>query len=96
MLRFWLLGTWMAEQMGKEFYLINLVREGKGENIETAFKKHIRENERRGFHRITWESIYKYILSQNLVRNKDAMIRFFKNKTIGYRNGALQKAFSVL
>jgi len=96
LMRFWLLGTWMAEQEGKEFYLINLVREGQEENIETALKKHIRENEGRKFHRITWESIYKYILSQNPVRKKDAMIRFFENKAIGYSNGALQKAFSVL
>jgi hypothetical protein len=95
LLRFWLLGTWMAEKTVKECYLINLVREGQKENIETAFKKHIKENERREFHRITWESIYKYILGQNPVKNKNAMIRFFKNKTIGYRNGALQKAFSI-
>lgn len=96
LMRFWLLGTWMAEKTGKEFYLINLVREGQEENIERAFKKDIRENEKREFHRITWESIYKYILGQNPVRKKDTMIRFFENKAIGYSNGALQKAFSVL
>lgn len=95
LMRFWLLGTWMAEQAGLEFYLINLVPEGKEQDIEFLFRNHIKESPRRKFLRLKWESIYKYILGQNPVRDKDAMIRFFRNKTIGYRNGALQKAFLI-
>jgi hypothetical protein len=95
LMRFWLLGTWMAEQSGREFYLINLVRVGREQDIESVFGKHIRKSPRIKFSRLTWESIYRYILDQNRAKNRDAMLRYFRNKTIGYRNGALQKAFSI-
>lgn len=95
LMRFWLLGTWMAEQTGLDFCLINLVKEGKEEDIEKLFKKHILETPRRKFIRLTWESIYRYLANKCELRNKDIMIRFFRNKSIGYKDGVLQKAFSV-
>ena len=33
LLRFWLLGSWAAEQRGKRFELVNLVREGMEEDV---------------------------------------------------------------
>jgi hypothetical protein len=49
------------------------------------------------FIRITWEDICQQILNSDLSGiEKDTMIRYFKNKTIGYdENGRLQKAFSI-
>src|SRR4030067_2701031 len=65
LLRFWLLGTWMAEQTGKEFYLINLVTEEKEKDIEAVFQRHIKEKAKLKFLRLTWESIYKHISQHN-------------------------------
>jgi len=43
LLRFWLLGTWMAKKQGLDFYLINLVLSEREKDIENIFKGHIRE-----------------------------------------------------
>ena len=95
LLRFWLLGTWMAKQ-NLQFRLVNLVRSGQEENIEGVFGKHIRENQTRKFIRITWEDIYKQILNIGLPgTDKETMMQYFRNKTIGYGNGKLRKAFSI-
>ncbi len=97
LLRFWLLGTWIAKQQDLKFYLINLVLSERDADIEMAFKKHICENQRMKFIRIAWEDIYQQILNSVLPgRDKDKMIEYFRNKTIGYNgNRELQKAFSI-
>jgi len=97
LLRFWLLGTWIAKQEDLNFYLVNLVLSKQDKNIGTIFKRHICENQRMKFIRITWEDIYQQILNSGLPgRDKDKMIKYFRNKTIGYdSNGELQKAFLI-
>jgi len=97
LLRFWLLGTWMAKQQDLDFYLVNLVLSEREKDIEAIFKKHLYENQRMRFIRITWEDIYQQILNSNLSGiDKDAMIKYFRNKTIGYdSNGELHKAFLI-
>jgi len=96
LLRFWLLGTWMAKQKDLNFYLINLVLSEREIDIESIFKKYIRETERRKFLRITWEDIYRYILESNSSKDKDIVLNYFRNKTIGYdKEGKLQRAFSI-
>jgi len=96
LLRFWLIGTWIAKQLDLDFYLVNLVLREKERNIESIFKKHIKEKPRRRFLRATWEAIYEYIVnSSSSGRNKEVMIRYFKNKTVGYKDGRLQRAFSI-
>jgi hypothetical protein len=96
LMRFWLLGTWMAEQMGVDFYLINLVLSGREENIESIFKKHIKENQRRKFHRSTWEFIYEYVSNCSPSKGKEVIMRYFRNKTVGYDgSGKLQRAFTI-
>lgn len=97
LLRFWLLGTWIAKQQDLDFYLVNLVLSERERDIEAIFKKHIHENQRRNFVRIAWEDIYQHISSSVLSgRDKDKIMRYFKNKTVGYENGKLQRAFSIL
>jgi len=94
LLRFWLLGTWMANQQDLDFYLINLVLAEREKDIEHIFKRYIRETKRRRFLRITWEDIYHYISNINSLIDKDIILHYFKNKTIGYdREGKLQRAF---
>jgi len=96
LMRFWLLGTWMAKQQGLDFYLINLVLSKREANIEAIFKRHIKENPRSEFLRITWEAIYQYISKGISSRDTDVMMRYFRGKTIGYDgNGRLQRAFSI-
>jgi len=97
LLRFWLLGTWMAAQTLKTFCLINLVREEAEEDIEPVFRKHIKENPERKFGRLTWEEICKFASDQDNIKDKGAITAFFNNKSIGYnKDGQLQKAFSNL
>jgi len=97
LLRFWLLGTWIAKQEDLNFYLVNLILSERDKNIGMIFKRHICENQRMKFIRITWEDIYHEILNSGLPgRDKDKMIEYFRNKTIGYdSNTKLQKAFSI-
>jgi hypothetical protein len=97
LLRFWLLGTWMAKQQDLNFYLVNLTLSEREKDIEAIFKRHLNENQGMKFIRITWEDIYRQILNSDLSGiDKDTMIKYFKNKTIGYDwNGRLQKAFSI-
>ena len=97
LLRFWLLGTWIAKQENLNFYLVNLVLSEQDKNIGTIFKRHICENQKMKFTRITWEDMYQQILNSGLPgRDKDKMMEYFRNKTIGYdSNGELQKAFSI-
>ncbi|MDO8136249.1 MAG: hypothetical protein Q6354_01305, partial [Candidatus Brocadiales bacterium] len=97
LLRFWLLGTWIAKQQDLDFYLVNLVLSKQEKEIETIFKKHLCENQRMRFIRITWESIYKEILSSSLSRiDRDTIIQYLRNHTIGYDGKKrLKRAFSI-
>ena len=98
LMRFWLLETWIAEQQGLDFYLVNLVLSEREKNIEAIFKRHLYENQRTKFIRIIWEALYQQILNSGSPGiDEDTMIKYFRNKTIGYDgNGRLQKAFSIL
>jgi hypothetical protein len=97
LLRFWLLGNWIAAQKNLDFYLINLVLEERDHNIETDFGKHIVQGRSSRFIRISWEDIYSQILKDGAYLNDThRIIEYFKNKTIGYDGlGQLQKAFTV-
>jgi hypothetical protein len=95
LLRFWLIGTWMADQLGLRFYLLNLVRDGFEKDIEGVFGEYINRDRNRNFRRITWEGIYKAI--KGVARPTEAtelMLEYFRNKTLGYdSNGSLRRAF---
>lgn len=97
LMRFWLIGALMADNENLNFYLLNLVRKNDGKDIESEFGKYIKQNEKREFMRVTWEDIYKYISTTGLLdEEKDKMLGYFRNKTIGYNgHGELQKAFSI-
>lgn len=96
LLRFWLLGTWIAEKLDLDFHLVNLVLSEREAEIGSIFKPHIKENQRRKFFRVTWETIYEYV-SKNPSTETATLMRYFRNKTLGYDgNRRLQKAFSVI
>jgi len=49
LVRFWLLGTWLAEQEGLEFRLVNLTRSEKGKTSLLYLEKHIVQSQQRMF-----------------------------------------------
>ena len=95
LLRFWLLGSWIAQNQRLQFILVNLVPTEKEKDIETQFKKHIKEDTNRTFLRSTWEDIYR-LIQETENRKKYLMLDYSRNKTVGYdREGNIQRAFSV-
>ena len=96
LMRFWLIGSWIAKRLDLDFYLVNLVLSKQERDIERIFKKHIRESQSRTFLRATWEDIYSHILRSEVSGGGvDAILQYFRNKTLGYRGGKLRRAFSV-
>ena len=97
LLRFWLLGSKMANRLQTKFYLVNLVPQVKEITIESVFKNHIKESADRTFLRATWEEIYCYIENKgSAIKEKETVTKYFTEKTVGYdREGHLQKVFSL-
>lgn len=93
--RFWLLGTWMASQMGLDFYLVNLVLDRKDRDIEERFRTHIVQQNNQRFIRTTWERVYD-VIGTSGVQDVETIQKYFNNKTIGYNlKHRLQRTFSV-
>jgi hypothetical protein len=97
LLRFWLLGTWIAARIKRDFYLVNLVPSKSEQKIEEVFGKHIKANEHRRFVRVTWEEIYRHIAEKIPSSvERDLLLDYLEYKTVGYnRLGELQRAFSI-
>ena len=97
LMRYWLLGSWLAKEQNCDFYLISLVLEGREPGLVPAFKKHIAETENRKYKRLDWEELYGYIVKNAPAgEDKDALIKYFKNKTANYDSKRkLQKAFKI-
>jgi len=94
--RYWLLGSWLAREMGRDFYLINVVLSDREVDIEQRFNPHVCKVGNRRFKRVTWEGICNYV-ADNAPANaqKSAFMAYFENKTLGYdRFGEIQRAFS--
>lgn len=97
LLRFWLLGSWMAHHQSLNFILVNLVPSEREKDIEPQFKKHILEGTNRTFLRGTWEGIYRFIQEGAVAKpQKELVLEYFRNKTLGYdHEGKRQSAFSI-
>ncbi len=97
LLRFWLLGSWSAHQLDRDFYLVNLVLAEREKEIERSFGQRLKPHPRWHFVRLSWEAIYENI-AQTMVasQEKDLLLAYFQNKSIGYdAQGRLQAAFLV-
>ncbi len=88
LLRYWLLGLWMAKQKKKEFYLFNLVREEAERNIEHKFGKHLISG-KGTFKRTTWESMYHFIKTSSTDHTR--IFEYLKNQTLGYTSSGKLK-----
>jgi len=97
LMRFWLLGTWMAERLNMPFFLINLVMQEREINIEREFGRHIEQNDMRVFKRIYWENIYDYVIMSGISNKEaDTFKEYFKNKALGYNSDReIIKAFYI-
>lgn len=96
LMRAWLIGSLIAETLKLNFYLINLILADKEEDTDKDFNKYVRCGQDRKFMRITWEDVFQHILN-NRVDSEDwgMMVTYFKNKSLGYKDGKLQRAFLV-
>ncbi|MFY0544971.1 hypothetical protein [Brevibacillus sp. H7] len=94
LMRYWLLGTWIANEMGKHFVLMSLTAIDRDQDLPARFRPLIRETDTREFRHTCWEEVRSFI-HQNLppseARNK--VIQYLDGKTAGYVNGVLQKGF---
>jgi hypothetical protein len=96
LMRFWLLGTWLAQKLGLRFYLVNLVRAGEEKEIEGSFGKHIKPSQHERFMRKEWEEIYHWVISLHHITTLKDIMRYFENKTFGYGpQRDLQRAFRI-
>ena len=97
LMRFWLLGSWIADQMDVDYYLVNLVPEEKETDIEELFDPLIKTNPRRKFMRKSWEDINRFISERSSpTDDRRIVLDYFTNKTIGYDHvSELELAFSL-
>lgn len=94
--RFWLLGSWGSEQAGKRFYLINLVRDQKEQNVEREFGRHINVHSDRQFKRATWEDIYRFVQGSDPSTGCARVLEYMEGKSAGYSTlRRLVPAFSM-
>lgn len=104
LMRLWILGSWIASQKRKRFFLVNLVRDNAiGEaNIESRFTPLTLKNTQRNFVRYTWEQVFiRFILPDVSVSDAAKVAEYLQQKTMGYsltskgRQGKLRKAFTL-
>jgi hypothetical protein len=94
LMRMWLLGSWMAKKLDRDFRLVSLVLKRNDTDLETKFGGFLKADDTRRFVRTTWEDIYKLISSEGN-EGWTKLIPYMQEKTLGYREDVLQKAFDL-
>ena len=97
LMRLWLLGSWLAEQEGARFHLVNLVRWQDERDVEDRFgSRYCCQLPERRFRRATWETIWDELPASGL--SDQTVFRlgsYLANKSCGYgSDGLLQRAFT--
>ena len=101
LMRFWLLGSWIANKSERSFVLANLVRQPCETEIACSFGKHIKQSKERRFVRWTWESFEPLL---NVANDQEAKLLrdYLAYKTIGFtenknrKTAKPKKAFAIL
>ncbi|WP_276975757.1 hypothetical protein [Flavobacterium filum] len=94
LMRFWLLGSWIAKSTNKSFYLISLLPKFRDIDIEESFGKHLNQTINRKFLRIDWEQIYTWVDLKFRTDEEKLLCDYLRNKSIGYdAHGNLQNRF---
>jgi hypothetical protein len=89
----------MAQRLGVDFRLVNLLREQDESeaDIEGRFRQYLPAERRTAFVRQTWEDIGRFVTAEAPpLAEKDRLLGYLRNKTIGYRGGVLQRAFATI
>jgi hypothetical protein len=95
LMRFWLIGTWIAKKLNLKFHLVNLVLSGKEMSIVMDFGKYIKTNSQNKFSKLNWEDIYNYI-DKSKRTDTELIINYFKYKSAGFtKNGKIRKRFKI-
>jgi hypothetical protein len=87
LMRLWLIGSWIAHQTGKQFFLVNVVRQGanRERDIEDRVRAHLPAADRHRFIRLTWEGIHSTLVEPNRgCLQSDKLTHYLKEKTMGY------------
>lgn len=93
LMRFWLLGSWMARQLNRHFILCLVMRQQAGLDIPADFQVHVKPDATRRVTRCNWEDIFRFVLR---LSPSDVFLDYFRNKSLGYdAEGVLQKAFDI-
>jgi hypothetical protein len=96
LMRFWILGNWIANKKGLDFEFYGIVLQSKEPDLKEEFGKHIIRTPQSEFSRLTWEEIFNFIVQSKETPDKQKMINYFQNKTIGNNSSNdLMKAFNV-
>lgn len=104
LMRLWLIGSWIAQQQGKRFVLVTLVRANaqKEHDIESCFGDLIHSSSERTFKRVTWEEVYQSLVKPHRgSQDADLLAAYLGNKTMGYSaadkggEALLRKAFNI-
>lgn len=97
LLRLWLLGSWAASRHGKRFLLVNLVRQGREEDVPSFAREHFKETRDRRVRRETWESLFRMIESTPPHSAADvALLNYMRGRSLGYDSrGRLMRTFSL-
>ncbi len=84
LMRFWLLGSWIADREGLDFRLINLVRDGQETDISERFGRHAISTPDRRFVRVVWEDLFRLSGSASDDASTNPLGSYAMEKTLGY------------
>jgi Holliday junction resolvase-like predicted endonuclease len=92
LMRFWLLGTWIAEQQNKSFTLVSLTPLEMDQNLKKIFEASVLISDKRSFVHSSWEELNNFIRKQGT--SEGTMVsEYLELKSAGYKTGKLQKVF---
>lgn len=93
LMRFWLLGSWMAAQVGTRFTLVSLTRGIQDMDLESRFAPFINQSDGRRFLRRSWEEVAEWTLRDGSTRS---VAEYLGSKTVGYDSaGRLQRMLAM-
>ncbi|MHB8870288.1 MAG: PGN_0703 family putative restriction endonuclease [Thermoleophilia bacterium] len=97
LMRFWLLGSWIAHETGREFALFSLNPATRREDFGKSFDRFLVPDDRRRFISTTWEDLASFIGERQVEHDDLATVHnYLAGKTIGYDPaGRLRRAFQL-
>jgi hypothetical protein len=97
LLRLWLLGTWMAARLEKEFVLVYLTPAAWGQGVLRPVLPRLRGGKGSLVVQASWEDVFQHVSEEHChAPGAKALLSYLKDKSAGYgRDGLLRRAFSL-